>query len=162
MNITVSVNSTESLFTNASTILPATSLPPTLPAPLPTIIVVLCLFLLFASCAAFMAVCRTSAQSGDPEGGCGPGEPLPCSPALSSEPQLRLWKRLGSVRRSFTSSFRRPPPCRPDRGASFSASPLPPHLTVPCLFDTHSDRARPDLLPDPCATEILAIACLNS
>ncbi|KAG5831379.1 uncharacterized protein C10orf105-like [Anguilla anguilla] len=138
MNSTASFNITASLLTNISSTpspAPLPSLPPpVLPAPLPTIIVVLCLFLLFAGCTTFLAICRPSARSGDSEGGCGPSDPLPCSPALSSEPQLRLWKRLGSVRRSFTSSFRRPPQRRTDHGAS-SPSPLPPHLTVPCLFD---------------------------
>ncbi|XP_036402413.1 uncharacterized protein C10orf105-like [Megalops cyprinoides] len=133
MNNTISFNSTESLLSNFSCPPSPTSLPAAERDPMPTIIVVLCLFVLFASCAAFLATCMPSAQSGDAEAGSGPGASLPCSPALSSEPQLRLWKRLGSVRRSLTSSFRRPPPRRPDLAAS--PSPLPPHLTMPCLFD---------------------------
>uniref|UniRef100_A0A3P8ZUW1 Uncharacterized protein n=1 Tax=Esox lucius TaxID=8010 RepID=A0A3P8ZUW1_ESOLU len=83
-----------------------------------TILVVLGLSLLLAGCAIFLAVCRRSASQaeGDSDGGCGSGEYLICGPSLSSEPQLKLWKRLGSVRRSFTSSFRRPPQRRPEYG----------------------------------------------
>ncbi|MFT7806102.1 uncharacterized protein C10orf105 homolog [Arapaima gigas] len=120
--------------TNFSSPALTTPLPPALHAPLPTIIVVFCLFVLFAGCAAFLAVCRPSAEAGLPEDGCGPGETLPCSPSLSSEPELKLWKRLGSVRLSFSSSFRRPPQRRPDRRAS-APTPVPPHLSVPCLYD---------------------------
>ncbi|XP_061084901.1 uncharacterized protein C10orf105-like [Conger conger] len=131
MNSSAPYNLTETLLSNITcSPSPATpSAPPALPGPLLSIIIVLCLFLLFAGCATFMAVCRPSARGGGPQGGCGAG-----TPALSSEPQLRLWKRLGSVRRSFSSSFRRPPPRRAERDGP-PASPLPPHLTVPCLFD---------------------------
>uniref|UniRef100_A0A8C9R3B2 Si:ch211-106f21.1 n=1 Tax=Scleropages formosus TaxID=113540 RepID=A0A8C9R3B2_SCLFO len=113
---------------------PTAPLPPDAHTPLPTIIVVFCLFVLFASCTAFLAICRPSAEAGLPDGGCGSAEALPCSPSLSSEPELKLWKRLGSVRRSLTSSFRRPPQRRPDRRAS-APTPTPPHLSVPCLYD---------------------------
>ncbi|XP_047458253.1 uncharacterized protein C10orf105-like [Mugil cephalus] len=112
-----------------------------------TIMVVLGLSLLLAGLAAFLAVCRPSEQDGDSEGGCGPGESFARGRSLSSEPQLKVWKRLGSYRRSYNLSFRRPPHRRPHERESTQASQSPnrqtpqpgaseePHLTMPCLFD---------------------------
>ncbi|KAL7876991.1 hypothetical protein SRHO_G00036340 [Serrasalmus rhombeus] len=79
--------------------------------PLPTIIVTLVLFLLFGGCVSVLAVCCSSRRSEELDGGCGLGGDLYCGQSSPSEPQLKLWKRLGSVRRSFSSapSFRRPP-----------------------------------------------------
>uniref|UniRef100_A0A671XKH2 Uncharacterized protein n=1 Tax=Sparus aurata TaxID=8175 RepID=A0A671XKH2_SPAAU len=74
-----------------------------------TIMVVLGLSLLLAGLAAFLAVCRPSEQDGDSEASCGPGESLTRGRSQSSEPQLKVWKRLGSYRRSYNLSFRRPP-----------------------------------------------------
>lgn len=111
-----------------------------------TIMVVLGLSLLLAGLAAFLAVCRPSAQEGDSETSCSPGESSTGGRGCSSEPQLKVWKRLGSYRRSFNLSFRRPPHRRPHERESARAS-LPqqtlqreassaePHVTVPCLFD---------------------------
>uniref|UniRef100_A0A8C4F228 Uncharacterized protein n=1 Tax=Dicentrarchus labrax TaxID=13489 RepID=A0A8C4F228_DICLA len=73
-----------------------------------TIMVVLGLSLLLAGLAAFLAVCRPSEQDGESEAGCSPGESLTCGRSRSSEPQLKVWKRLGSYRRSYNLSFRRP------------------------------------------------------
>uniref|UniRef100_A0A669CID1 Uncharacterized protein n=1 Tax=Oreochromis niloticus TaxID=8128 RepID=A0A669CID1_ORENI len=78
-----------------------------------TIMVVLGLSLLLAGFAAFLAVCRPSEQDGDSEASCGPGESLTRRRRTSSEPQLKVWKRLGSYRRSYNLSFRRPPHRRP-------------------------------------------------
>ncbi|XP_044071457.1 uncharacterized protein C10orf105-like [Siniperca chuatsi] len=112
-----------------------------------TIMVVLGLSLLLAGLAAFLAVCRPSEQDGDSEASCGPGESLTHGRSRSSEPQLKVWKRLGSYRRSYNLSFRRPPHRRPHERASTHASQSParqtpqpeasmePHLTMPCLFD---------------------------
>ncbi|KAF0027260.1 uncharacterized protein C10orf105-like [Scophthalmus maximus] len=112
-----------------------------------TIIVVLGLSLLLAGLAAFLAVCRPSEQDGDSDAGCGPGESLTRGRSQSSEPQLKVWKRLGSYRRSYNLSFRRPPYRRPHERESTRASQSPagqtpqaeaskePHLTMPCLFD---------------------------
>ncbi|XP_069546120.1 uncharacterized protein C10orf105-like [Brachyistius frenatus] len=113
-----------------------------------TIMVVLGLSLLLAGVAAFLAVCRPSEQDGDSEASCGgPGESFTRGGSLSSEPQLKVWKRLGSYRRSYNLSFRRPPPRRPhERGSSHASqsptrqTPQPetsvePNLTIPCLFD---------------------------
>lgn len=112
-----------------------------------TIMVVLGLSLLLAGLAAFLAVCRPSEQEGDSETSCSPGETSAGGRGCSSEPQLKVWKRLGSYRRSCNLSFRRPPHRRPHGRESARASPpqqqtpqqeasgAEPHLTVPCLFD---------------------------
>lgn len=113
-----------------------------------TIMVVLGLSLLLAGLAAFLAVCRPTEQDGDTEASCGPGESLTRGRSRSSEPQLKVWKRLGSYRRSYNLSFRRPPHRRPhERSSTHLTSQSParqtpqpdasvePHLTMPCLFD---------------------------
>ncbi|KAA8590064.1 uncharacterized protein C10orf105 [Etheostoma spectabile] len=138
--------------------LTTTTIPPTIPQPPPyssdihdpefTIVVVLCLSLLLAGLAAFLAVCRPSEQDGDSEASCSRGGSLTRGRSRSSEPQLKVWKRLGSYRRSYNISFRRPPHRRPhERGSTHvSLSPprqtqpqpeasVEPHLTMPCLFD---------------------------
>lgn len=111
-----------------------------------TIMVVLGLSLLLAGLAAFLAVCRPSEREGDSETSCSPGEGSTSGRGCSSEPQLKVWKRLGSYRRSYNLSFRRPPQRRPhEHESSTHASPAQqtpqqeantePHLTMPCLFD---------------------------
>ncbi|KAK5882116.1 hypothetical protein CesoFtcFv8_020735 [Champsocephalus esox] len=110
-----------------------------------TIMVVLGLSLLLAGLAAFLAVCRPSEQDGDSEARC--GESLTCGGNGSSEPQLKVWRRLGSYRRSYNISFRRPPLRRPHWRESLNTARTPtrqaaqpeasvePHITMPCLFD---------------------------
>lgn len=115
-----------------------------------TIMVVLGLSLLLAGLAAFLAVCRPSEQDGDSEASCGPGESLTRGRSRSSEPQLKVWRRLGSYRRTYNLSFRRPPHRRPhERDSARVSQPVAPqtsqpsqpaastepHLTMPCLFD---------------------------
>ncbi|KAK0135521.1 hypothetical protein N1851_028625 [Merluccius polli] len=121
-----------------------------------TIMVVLGLAVLLAGVAAFLALCRSSEQGRDSEGGvfCGPRDGLGASGrsgAVTSEPQLKVWKRLGSYRRSYNTSFRRPPPPRrtaptsPRDGSGSARSPArqtlqpescgEPHAALPCLFD---------------------------
>lgn len=112
-----------------------------------TIVVVLGLSLLLAGLAAFLAVCRRSEQDGDFEASCVAGESSIHGRNLSSEPQLKVWKRLGSYRRTYNLSFRRPPHRRPHQQdrmhvsqSATSQMPQPetnvePHLTMPCLFD---------------------------
>nr|XP_046256996.1 uncharacterized protein C10orf105-like [Scatophagus argus] len=133
------------------TISPTTSQPPSYSSdhydPEFTIMVVLGLSLLLAGLAVFLAVCRPSDQDGDSEASCGPGESLTRGRSQSSEPQLKVWKRLGSYRRSYNLSFRRPPYRRPHEHESTHASQSPiqqtpqpeasveTHLTMPCLFD---------------------------
>ncbi|KAK5853726.1 hypothetical protein PBY51_014857 [Eleginops maclovinus] len=114
-----------------------------------TIMVVLGLSLLLAGLAAFLAVCRPSEQDGESEASC--GESLTCGRNGSSEPQLKVWRRMGSYRRSYNMSFRRPPHRRPHWRESLNTARTPartparptaqpeasvePHITMPCLFD---------------------------
>lgn len=112
-----------------------------------TIMIVLGLSLTLAGLAAFLAVCRPSEHDVDSEASCNPGERFAGGRSLSSEPQLKVWKRLGSYRRSHNLSFRRPPQRRPHKQESTHSSRSPsrqmpqpeasmqPNLTVPCLFD---------------------------
>ncbi|XP_025705999.1 uncharacterized protein C10orf105 homolog isoform X1 [Callorhinus ursinus] len=79
--------------------------------PLPMLIVLACIFLLLASCLLFMTLCRPAAL--DPAQRRA-RECMPHHPGSPSEPQLRLWKRLGSLRHSLHSFRRgRPAPRRP-------------------------------------------------
>lgn len=71
--------------------------------PVPILIALACIFLLLASCLLFMMLCKPTAL--DP-GRQGARECMPHHPVSPSEPRLRLWKRLGSLRRSLH-SFRR-------------------------------------------------------
>lgn len=112
-----------------------------------TIMMVLGLSLLLAGFAAFLAVCRPSEQDGESEGSCGPGDSSAHGRSRSSEPQLKVWRRLGSYRRSYNLSFRRPPHRRPHERENTHVTPstvqqtpqpeasMEPHLTMPCLFD---------------------------
>lgn len=112
-----------------------------------TIMVVLGLSVLLAGFAAFLAVCRPSDQDEDSEASCAPGESWTRGRSRSSEPQLKVWKRLGSYRRSYNLSFRRPPHRKPHERDSARTSQSParqtpqletsmePHITTPCLFD---------------------------
>lgn len=67
---------------------------------LPMLIALACIFLLLASCLLFMTICKPTAL--DP---CSQArECMPHHPGSPSEPRLRLWKRLGSLRGSLHSS----------------------------------------------------------
>lgn len=111
-----------------------------------TILIVLGLSLLLAGVAAFLVVCQPSEQDGDSES-CSPGDSFGRGRNQSSEPQLKVWKRFGSYRRSYNLSFRRPPHRRPHERESIQLSqpqatqtPQPaasaePQLTTPCLFN---------------------------
>lgn len=88
-----------------------TSLPLGLHHLLPTtIIIIVCLFVLFGGFVIFLAVGCPSGGSWGVDGDCGPVDGFSCGQTLSNEPQLKLWKRLGSMRQSFSSAptFRRP------------------------------------------------------
>ncbi|XP_063290748.1 uncharacterized protein C10orf105 homolog [Pelobates fuscus] len=89
---TVSVNSTDipSIATN----------------PLPIVISLVCIFLLLATCLIFVTLCKPAALD---QSLYGPHECMPYHSEDPNEPQLRLWKRLGSLRRSV-SSFRQSQP----------------------------------------------------
>lgn len=143
-DLAVNISSTLS-FTKSPVLFNLSSLPTSLSSsplplephnPLLTIMVVLGLSLLLAGCAIFLTVCRgSSAQTEeDSNGSCSSGKSLVCGPSLSSEPQLKLWKRLGSVQRSFTSSFRRPPQRMPECSTHCSPTrPQPDHSSPPTL-----------------------------
>ena len=79
--------------------------------PIPVLIALACIFLLLATCLLFMTLCKPRAL--DPSRRRA-HECMPHHPGSPSEPQLRLWKRLGSLRRSLHSFRRgRPSPRRP-------------------------------------------------
>ncbi|XP_062957834.1 uncharacterized protein C10orf105 homolog [Cynocephalus volans] len=84
--------------------------------PLPVLIALACVFLLLATCLLFLTLCKPAAL--DPSRHRA-HECMPHHPGSPSEPQLRLWKRLGSLRRSLH-SFRRGRPAVPQQ-------PLPGH-----------------------------------
>nr|XP_036294105.1 uncharacterized protein C10orf105 homolog [Pipistrellus kuhlii] len=68
-------------------------------APLPVLITVACIFLLLAFCLLFLTLCKPAALDPRPPA----RERMPHHPGSPSEPQLRLWTRLGSLRRSLHS-----------------------------------------------------------
>ncbi|XP_037996985.1 uncharacterized protein C10orf105 homolog [Motacilla alba alba] len=70
---------------------------------LPIIVGLVCIFLVLATLLTFVTLCQPVALG---RSLWGPQEHLPHHPVDASEPQLRLWKRLGSLRCSI-SSFRR-------------------------------------------------------
>uniref|UniRef100_A0A8C5PKV8 Chromosome 10 open reading frame 105 n=1 Tax=Leptobrachium leishanense TaxID=445787 RepID=A0A8C5PKV8_9ANUR len=84
----------------------STDVPSVTTNPLPIIISLVCIFLLLATCLIFVTLCKPSALD---QSLYGPHECMPYHAEDASEPQLRLWKRLGSLRRSV-SSFRRSRP----------------------------------------------------
>ncbi|XP_064320710.1 uncharacterized protein C10orf105 homolog [Phalacrocorax carbo] len=71
--------------------------------PLPVVIVLVSIFLLLATFLIFVTLCKPAALD---QSRSRPHECMPHHPADASEPQLRLWKRLGSLRCSI-STFRR-------------------------------------------------------
>ncbi|XP_032551322.1 uncharacterized protein C10orf105 homolog [Chiroxiphia lanceolata] len=85
--------------------------PPSIPSPemrdpLSVIVALICIFLLLATFLIFVTLCKPAALD---QSLSGPREWMPHHPLDASEPQLRLWKRLGSLRGSI-SSFRRSKP----------------------------------------------------
>uniref|UniRef100_A0A8C9NRR8 Chromosome 10 open reading frame 105 n=1 Tax=Serinus canaria TaxID=9135 RepID=A0A8C9NRR8_SERCA len=84
------------------------TLPPSATSPevtdwLPIIVGLVCVFLVLATLLTFVTLCQPAARG---RSLWGPQEWLPHHPVDASQPQLRLWKRLGSLRCSI-SSFRR-------------------------------------------------------
>uniref|UniRef100_A0A672MM51 Si:ch211-106f21.1 n=1 Tax=Sinocyclocheilus grahami TaxID=75366 RepID=A0A672MM51_SINGR len=128
-----------------------TSPPLDLHHPLTTIIIIVCLFILFGGFVTFLAVGCPSGGSWGVDGDCGPADGFSCGQTLSSEPQLKLWKRLGSMRQSFSSTpaFRRPiqPYVAQSRKQSGSMSPAGSktndshtYITIPALTKMHSKK----------------------
>ncbi|XP_008933829.1 PREDICTED: uncharacterized protein C10orf105 homolog [Merops nubicus] len=79
---------------------------PEMADPLPIIVSLVCIFLLLATFLIFVTLCKPAALD---QSHPGPSECMPHHPADASEPQLRFWKRLGSLRRSIN-TFRRSRP----------------------------------------------------
>ncbi|XP_078055397.1 uncharacterized protein C10orf105-like [Mustelus asterias] len=94
--------------------------------PLPTIIAVLCIFLLLATCVSFVALCDPAGLDASRRG---PYECMPYHVEDSSEPRLKLWKRLGSLRWSIN-SFRR----------NRSLPPPPPTVASRCQTDQNDSE----------------------
>ncbi|KAG8551914.1 hypothetical protein GDO81_004337 [Engystomops pustulosus] len=84
----------------------ATKIPVDFTDPLPIVISLVCIFLLIATCLIFVTLCKPAAFD---QSLYGPREFMPYHVEDASEPQLRLWKRLGSLRQSIN-SFRRSRP----------------------------------------------------
>lgn len=78
--------------------------------PLPVLIALASIFLLLATCLLFMTLCKPAALDLSRRA----HERMPHHPGSPSEPQLRLWKRLGSLRCSLH-SFRRDQPAASQR-----------------------------------------------
>ncbi|XP_074088878.1 uncharacterized protein C10orf105 homolog [Macrotis lagotis] len=109
--------------TNTSSVdlAPPSSLPPgEIPQPLSIFIALACIFLLLATFLIFVTLCKPAAM--DPSRH-SPHECMPYHPDSPSEPQLRFWKRLGSLRQSIH-SFRRGRPGSQHPGPAFH-QPLP-------------------------------------
>ncbi|XP_005602504.1 uncharacterized protein C10orf105 homolog [Equus przewalskii] len=82
---------------------------------LPVLFALACIFFLLTTCLLFMILCKSAAL--DPSRRQA-RECMPHHPGEPSEPRLRLWKRLGSLRRSLHSFH---------RGRLAPQQPLPDH-----------------------------------
>uniref|UniRef100_A0A8C3XAD6 Chromosome 10 open reading frame 105 n=1 Tax=Cyanoderma ruficeps TaxID=181631 RepID=A0A8C3XAD6_9PASS len=87
----------------SGTLVPPSATSPEVTDWLPIIVGLVCIFLVLATLLVFVTLCKPAALGRSLSG---PRECLPHHPVDASEPQLRLWKRLGSLRCSI-SSFRR-------------------------------------------------------
>ncbi|XP_009068986.1 PREDICTED: uncharacterized protein C10orf105 homolog [Acanthisitta chloris] len=94
------------LLVSTTQLAPGSTASPEMTEPLPVIISLICIFLLVATFLIFVTLCKPAALD---QSLSGPHECMPHHPVDASEPQLRLWKRLGSLRRSIN-SFRRSQP----------------------------------------------------
>ncbi|RMB93201.1 hypothetical protein DUI87_30323 [Hirundo rustica rustica] len=79
---------------------PASAAPPEVTDWLPITVGLLCILLVLATLLIFVTLCKPVALGRVLSG---PHECLPHHAADASEPQLRLWKRLGSLRSSISS-----------------------------------------------------------
>lgn len=91
------------LLVSTTELVPPSAAPPEVTDWLPIIVGLACIFLVLATFLIFVTLCKPAALGRSLSG---PQECLPHHPVDASEPQLRLWKRLGSLRCSI-SSFRR-------------------------------------------------------
>ncbi|KFO69549.1 Uncharacterized protein C10orf105, partial [Cuculus canorus] len=106
------VNGTSPTLPLLELLVPTTKSVPLSPAspemadPLTIIVALVCIFLLLATFLIFVTICKLVAADQSRSGPC---ECMPHHPVDASEPQLRLWKRLGSLRCSIN-TFRRSRP----------------------------------------------------
>lgn len=91
------------LLVSTTKLIPPSPTSPEMTDPLPVIIVLVCILLILATFLIFFTLCKPVALD---QSRFGPHECMPHHLTDASEPQLRLWKRLGSLRRSI-STFRR-------------------------------------------------------
>ncbi|XP_009464324.1 PREDICTED: uncharacterized protein C10orf105 homolog [Nipponia nippon] len=94
------------LLVSTTELVPPITASPEKADPLPIIIALVCIFLLLATFLIFVTLCKPAALD---QSRSGPHECMPHHPADASEPQLKLWKRLGSLRCSIN-TFRRSRP----------------------------------------------------
>ncbi|KFO93922.1 Uncharacterized protein C10orf105, partial [Buceros rhinoceros silvestris] len=91
------------LLVSTTKLIPPSPTSPEMTDTLPVIIVLVCILLILATFLIFFTLCK---PAGLDQSHFGPHECMPHHLTDASEPQLRLWKRLGSLRRSI-STFRR-------------------------------------------------------
>uniref|UniRef100_A0A8D2KSZ0 Chromosome 10 open reading frame 105 n=1 Tax=Varanus komodoensis TaxID=61221 RepID=A0A8D2KSZ0_VARKO len=88
---------------------------------LPIIIALICIFILLATCLIFVTLCKPAALD---QSFHGPHECMPYHPEDASEPQLRFWKRLGSLRQSVRSVKRSRPTSHHTRESCSRKAPV--------------------------------------
>ena len=94
------------LLVSTTELVPPSPTSPEKADPVSIIIALVCIFVLLATFLIFVTLCKLGALDGSCSS---PHECMPHHPADASEPQLRLWKRLGSLQCSIN-TFRRSQP----------------------------------------------------
>ncbi|GAB0192481.1 hypothetical protein GRJ2_001713400 [Grus japonensis] len=107
------------LLVSTTELIPSITASPEKADPLPVIIALVCIFLILATFLIFVTLCKPVALD---QSRSGSRECMPHHPADASEPQLRLWKRLGSLRCSIN-TFRRSRPVSQSHLACPGSSP---------------------------------------
>ncbi|XP_014796030.1 PREDICTED: uncharacterized protein C10orf105 homolog [Calidris pugnax] len=107
------------LLVSTTELVPPVTASPDKADPLPIIVVLVCIFLLLVTFLIFATLCK---PAGLDQSRSGPRECMPHHPVDASEPQLRLWKRLGSLRCSIN-TFRRSRPMSQSHLARPRSSP---------------------------------------
>lgn len=94
---------------------------------LPIIIALICIFFILATCLIFVTFCKpvTLDQSCYESHEC-----MPYHPEGVNEPQLRLWKRLGSLRHSIHSSVKRSRPVSQTQETCSRKAPVNPNWSI--------------------------------
>lgn len=114
------------LLVSTTELVPAITASPEKADPLPIIVALICIFLLLATFLIFVTLCKPAALDWSHSG---TREYMPHHPVDASEPQLRLWKRLGSLRRSIN-TFRRSQPVSQSQLTCPRSSPASQHWDV--------------------------------